>query len=348
VNEDMQDTPNLTKTRFLENLEKALRRLICDRLNADADDDTRMALASDVVDFVRQNAADYSLEELVETFTSYDTAVGLFYEYQDAKRLVSHTPASRQAPLPTAGAGLAADRCQESFTGMMFAWVPGGSFQMGSGDWDDQGLADEQPVHEVWLDGFWMAQTPVTVAQYRCFTKANPGHHPLGMPNETEATGDDVPMVGVSWHDASAFTHWLSQQTGKFFRLPSEAQWEYTARSGGRAEKYAGSDHAGEVAWYADNSGGRIHRVARKKPNGLNIYDMCGNVCEWCLDHYAKTAYRNHDGHNPIIRLDDDTARVVRGGSWRYGARDVRCADRGLLVADRREADVGLRLMRFA
>ena len=135
---------------------------------------------------------------------------------------------------------------------------------------------------------------------------------------------------------------------GKQFRLPSEAQWEYAARSGGRTEKYAGGDTAGEVAWYADNSQDRIHRIARKKPNGLDIHDMCGNVCEWCLDHYTRSAYRDHDGHNPIIQLDDDTVRVVRGGSWRYGARDVRCADRGLLVADRREIDVGFRLIRFA
>ena len=344
VIEDMQAMQRSTKERFLQNLEKALRLMICDRLNPNADDATRKALASEVADFIRYNAGEYTLEELAETFTSYDTAVGLFYEYQDAKRLVDQAPVSREAPSPAAGVRMAADRWLETLTGMAFVWVPGGSFLMGSGDWDDQGLADEKPVHEVWLDGFWMGQTPVTAAQFSRFTKADPGRESL---HDPAATGD-VPVAGVSWHDAAAFARWLSQRTGQLFRLPSEAQWEYAARSGGRAEKYAGSDRAADVAWYADNSGGRLHRVARKKPNGLNIYDMCGNVCEWCLDHYAKSAYQHHGGHNPVIRLDDDTARVVRGGSWRYGAKDVRCADRGLLVEDRRETDVGFRLIRSA
>ena len=219
---------------------------------------------------------------------------------------------------------------------------------MGSGEWDGQGLADEQPVHEVWLDGFWMARTLVTMAQYRRFAEANPEHSPQPPFLEEGAAWDDFPVVGISWHDAVAFARWLSKKTGNLFRLPSEAQWEYAARSGGRTEKYAGSDHAEDVAWYAENSRDRCHRVARKKANGLGIYDMCGNVCEWCLDHYDKTAYRRHGGHNPVYRSSDDAARVVRGGSWRYGVRDVRCADRGLLVAERREVDVGFRLMRFA
>ena len=344
VIEDMPDMPNPIKERFLQNLEKALRLMICDRLNTGADDATRRALASDVADFIRYNAGEYTLEELVET----DLAIGLFYEYQDAKRLVDQAPASPEAPSTETGVRMGAGRWLETLTGMAFIWVPGGLYLMGSGDWDDQGLADEKPVYEVWLDVFWMAQTPVTVGQFRRLADAAPGDNFLDIFSEPEPGDDDVPVVRVSWHHAVAFARRLSERTGQIFRLPSEAQWEYAARSGGQAEKYAGSARADDVAWYADNSSGRLHRVARKKPNGLNLYDMCGNVAEWCLDHYAKSAYQHHDGHNPVIQLDSDTARVVRGGSWRYGAKDVRCADRGLLIEDRRETDVGFRLIRFA
>jgi len=343
----MPETPPLTKEQFLENLEKALRTLICDRLHADADDETRSALASEVAEFVRENAAEYSLEDLVETFRSYDAALGLFYEYQDAKRLVSQRAlGSRPEAAATAGLRTAGTRWKEPTTGMVFVWVPGGSFLMGSGEWDSQGRSDEKPVHEVWLDGFWMARVTVTASQYLRFAQAHPEHRPADLPEEEATGGTDRPVTGVSWHDANAFARWLSRQSGRLIRLPNEAQWEYAARSGGRPEVYAGGADVDAVAWYAGNSGARVHRVARKGPNGLGLYDMCGNVCEWCLDHYGKAAYRDHEGHNPVVRLDEDRARVVRGGSWRQGARDVRCAERGLFVAGYRAADVGFRLVR--
>ena len=123
----------------MKNLEKALRLLICDRLNADADDDTRKALSFDVTGFVRQNAAEYSLEELVETFASYDATIGLFYEFQEAKRLVNQMPVSLRETSLKSGPRKSVDRWQELLTGMVFVWVPGGSFEMGSGDWDDEG-----------------------------------------------------------------------------------------------------------------------------------------------------------------------------------------------------------------
>ena len=337
-----------TKQQFLDNLEKALRLLICDRLNTDADEATRKELGSDVAEFVRQNASEYSMDELIETFTSYDAAIGLFYEYQEAKRLLEKPQTPSQASKPASRFPEYGESWQDPLTDIGFIWVPGGSYSMGSGQWDDQGQEDEQPVHEVWLDGFWIAQTPVTVAQYVNYTDTLPHHHSIPSANEGTAASGDYPAVGVSWHEAAAFAHWLTQRSGQFFRLPSEAQWEYAARGGGRPEKYAGSDQVDAVAWYTDNSKGRMHRVARKQPNSLGIYDMCGNVCEWCLDHYAKSAYQYHEGLNPVTQLDRDTARVIRGGSWQHGARDVRCADRGLLVADRREPDVGFRLIRMA
>ena len=337
-----------TKQQFLDNLEKALRLLICDRLNADADEASRKELGSNVTEFVHQNASEYSMDELIETFTSYDVAIALFYEYQEAKRLLEKSPAPPQPSKSSSRFPDYGDIWWEPITEIGFIWVPGGSFSMGSGEWDDQSQEDERPVHEVWLDGFWIAQTPVTVTQYVNYTDTLPDHYSIPSATEGLAASGDYPVVGVSWHEATAFAHWLTKRSGQFFRLPSEAQWEYAARGGGRPEKYAGCDHAEAVAWYADNSMGRMHRVARKQSNSLGIHDMCGNVCEWCIDHYAKSAYRFHEGLNPVTQLEKDTARVIRGGSWQHGARDVRCADRGLLVADRREPDVGFRLIRMA
>lgn len=347
----MQETPTLTKERFLANLEKALRVLLCERLHADADAETRSALASDIAEFVRENAADYPLGELVETFTSYEAAIGLFYEYQDAKRLVEGTAAPRpRAAAPAPGMRRAGDRWEDPAAGIVFVWVPGGSFLMGSPDGDERGQADERPAHEVWVDGFWMASTPVTVAQYERFAEEHPHRRPAEPPPAGAGRPDAFPVTGVTWHDADAFSRWLSKRTGRLIRLPSEAQWEYAARSGGRGEAYAGGHAVEDAAWYADNSGGRLHRVARKSANGIGLYDMCGNVCEWCQDHYDRAAYARHEGHNPVVRLDADpdaeAARVVRGGSFRQGARDVRCTDRGLFVADYRSGDVGFRLIR--
>lgn len=361
------------KATFLSRLQQALQRVIIERLHDDADDRTRDRLRREIEGFIRENASEYSLAELMETFVSAEAAIGLFYEYRDARRIVGE---SETAPGETAATGgvaagggrqhlrMGGDVWEDQATGMPFVWVPGGAFAMGSGPWDEQGAADEKPVHDVWLDGFWIGRYPVTVAQYMAFAGENRAHLPewIHMDASGKPAGRSVerytgqidieaarnePVTGVSWHDAQAYARWLSRLTGHFYRLPTEAQWEYAARSGGREEKFAGGPDPESVAWFAGNSGNRLHPVGEKSANGLGIYDMCGNVCEWCLDVYARDAYAHHADHNPAV-LSGEGGHVVRGGSWRYGARDIRCADRGLYVAGYRDGDLGFRLVRAA
>jgi len=358
----------MTKEQFLANLENALTRLICDQVEKSADPDSRGRIKGAVAEFVRENAAEYEWEDLVATFSSAQNAVGLFYEFQEAKGLCGMGDAPAQpnttlsAPCPKAELRRGGNLWQEPVTGMVFVWVPGGRFLMGSGDWDDQGSADETPVHEVWLDGFWMGKYPVTVDQYLVFARAVPAHAPHGIRPSgpflldgrcqgcggsigNQQVAGDWPVVGVSWHDAVAFARWLSDKTRLCFRLPTEAEWEYAARSGGRPEKFPGGLPPEATAWYAANSAGTLHPVGRLRPNGAGLHDMSGNACEWCQDIYHRQAYERHGQLNPLFN-GEGTCRVVRGGSFRYGAKDIRCTDRGLAVPEHQEGDLGFRLVR--
>lgn len=364
----------MNKEQFLLNLDRALKRVLCDHLHADDDAETKKRLVADIENFIAENASQYSLEELADTFLSAEMAIGLFYEYQDAKRLTGEGDETARPGMPSTTAGaasapkaerplrMAGDVWHEPMTSTDFIWVPGGGFDMGAGPWDDQAAADEQPVHEVWLDGFWMAKFPVTVAQYACFAAEHGDHRPVwydpdqpSQPlaaappayreNAASVCGPDFPVTGVSWHDGVAFARWLSEKGSAHFRLPSEAQWEYAARSAGRAEKYAGGLAVEAVGWFHANSRGEAQPVGTLAPNGLGLYDMCGNVAEWCLDMYRRDGYERHAGINPVI-LSGEGTRVVRGGSFRYGAKDLRCADRGHYVPENREYDLGLRLVR--
>ncbi|MFW2366279.1 MAG: formylglycine-generating enzyme family protein [Desulforhopalus sp.] len=364
----------INKEQFLSNLDRALKKVVCERLHRKADAETKERLAVDIEDFITSNVSQYSLEELVDTFLSAEVAIGLFYEYQDAKRLSRGekeraVPSGWDARSKNSG-GQKTDHFEsesknvwrEPLTGMEFIWVPGGSFNMGAGPWDDQGAVDELPVHEVYLDGFWIAKFPVTVEQYALFSAEHDEHRPewwnpenpsrpiaaAPLPYQENAAtvcGPDFPVTGVSWHDGVAYARWLSEKGGCTLQLPSEAQWEYAARSCGLTEKYAGGLAVEEVGWFHINSGGHAHTVGMKAPNGIGIYDMCGNVTEWCLDMYRRDGYELHSKSNPVI-LSGAGTRVVRGGSFRYGAKDLRCADRGHYVPGNREFDLGLRLVR--
>ena len=139
--------------------------------------------------------------------------------------------------------------------------------------------------------------------------------------------GNKFPVECVSWNDAKEFIKKFNSRTGYMFSLPSEAQWEYAARSGGKNQKYSGGDDVDRFAWYGSNSGGSTHEVGTKAPNDFGIHDMSGNVWEWCEDIYAGDAYKKHSNNNPIYTLSG-SARVYRGGSWFHDPADVRCADR--------------------
>lgn len=218
--------------------------------------------------------------------------------------------------------------------GIEFVLVRGGTYAMG--DTLDQGSKNEQPVHKVTLDDFYLSRFPVTQAQWSILMKDNP----------SEYRHADHPVEQVTWSDAGEFARKLSQaaKMNAHFTLPAEAQWEYAARSGGRDDLYAGGDDIDAVAWFEDNSRGSTQPVGKKKPNGLGLYDMSGNVWEWCRDTYQADAYGCHDHHNPVIESSSPD-RVIRGGSWNLDAWSARCARRFNFCADFHGPGLGFRLI---
>jgi formylglycine-generating enzyme required for sulfatase activity len=240
---------------------------------------------------------------------------------------------------------------------MSFAWVPGGCFEMGCGSWSGDCGSAEKPLHRVCVNGFWMARHEVTQDQWKRLMGYSP--------SDFRQCGSQCPVENVSWNDALEFAQKLSSKTGYTFRLPTEAEWEYACRSGGKNQKYAGGETPNTVAWYKDNAGRAPHHVGRKSPNGLGIYDMSGNVWEWCLDVYDKKAYDKAIGtlRNPVFIgakyadiYDGDSIlrilqgisgyRSVRGGSWGNTADHLRCSDRIKGNPDRRRDWLGFRLVR--
>jgi formylglycine-generating enzyme required for sulfatase activity len=187
-----------------------------------------------------------------------------------------------------------------------------GMFEMG--DIDGFGSEKERPVHTVRIiRSFAIGRYKVTSAEYDRFATATGAQLPY------DWSPSQLPVTVVSWNDAVAYAKWLSEQTGKRYRLPSEAEWEYAARSGGTKERWAGTSHRQELteyAWYDNNSGGRIHPVRGKKPNGFGLYDMSGNVWElvadWWNDNYEGAPT---DG-SAWLQGSRHKTHVVRGGSW--------------------------------
>jgi formylglycine-generating enzyme required for sulfatase activity len=218
--------------------------------------------------------------------------------------------------------------------GIEMVCVPGGMFQMG--DTFGQGMENEQPVHAVQLDGFYIGRTPVTQEQWLRLISENPSKH----------EGPHNPVEQVTWDEARHFARLLTRahQGQHSFDLPSEAQWEYAARSGGSEELYAGGDLIDGLAWYEANSRGRTHPVGEKKPNDLGLYDMSGNVWEWCQDSFAEDAYALHNLRNPLIQLKE-ADRVIRGGSWHLDAWSARCARRFSFSQELTGPGLGFRLV---
>jgi|GEM_PF-555864 len=218
-------------------------------------------------------------------------------------------------------------------TNMEFVWVPGGCFQMGSNDGD----SDEKPVHKVCVDGFWIGKYEVTQGQWQRLMGNNPSHF---------KKGDDYPVEKVYWNDVQKFIRKLNSHGNGNFRLPTEAEWEYACRSGGKNEKYSGGEDVDRVAWYMSNSVSSTHRVGTKAPNGLGLYDMSGNVWEWCQHWYGKDYYSQSPRNNPQ-GPSGGSWRVFRGGSWSGGPRYVRCALRNGRDPGIRRDDLGFRLVRL-
>ena len=221
----------------------------------------------------------------------------------------------------------------ESVCGIEMVLVPGGRFKMG--DTFDQGSDNEKPVHEIGLDPFYIGRCCVTQAQWLRLMPENPSHF----------QEPDRPVEQVTWDDAMQFIARLNaaHHGQPIFDLPTEGQWEYAARSGGRQELYAGGDDIQSVAWYEANSQGHTHPVGTRAPNGLGLCDMSGNVWEWCRDSFAADAYSRHAAHNPLVELSD-ADRVIRGGSWHLDAWSARCARRFSCAADFLGSGLGFRV----
>ena len=189
----------------------------------------------------------------------------------------------------------------------------GATSEQGSDAYDN-----EYPVHSVTLSDYYIGETEVTQELWEAVMGSKP----------SKFKGSQRPVVQVSWNDCQEFIKKLNQLTGKHFRLPTEAEWEYAARGGDRSQgyKYSGSNTIGNVAWYDDNSNSQTHNVKTKSPNELGIYDMTGNVWEWCQDWCG--SYSSGSQTNPT-GPSSGSNRVLRGGSWINFASGCRVSKRG-------------------
>ncbi len=210
-------------------------------------------------------------------------------------------------------------------------FVRGGYFNMGSNDYDN-----EKPIHKVWLDDFYICKFEVTQRKWKEVMGSNPSYF----------TGDNLPVERVSWNNVQEYLSKLNAKTGKKYRLPREAEWEYAARGGNQSKgnKYSGSNNIEEVAWYDGNSGRKTHPVGTKKPNELGIFDMSGNVWEWCNDWYDASYYKNSPEQNPK-GASSGAWRLLRGGSWVNSNNNCRVSDRDSNYPDLNIIIIGFRVV---
>lgn len=218
--------------------------------------------------------------------------------------------------------------------------LPEGFFLMGC----EQGQENEKPVHRVWLDGFGIGRFPVTNREYEVFA-AQTHTSPPPFCADTMFSHPELPVVGVTWAEAAAYCQWLRERTGKAFRLPTEAEWEYGARGGRQGELYPWGDAPpGEcLVTGCDPTTGGPARVGVNPPNGFGLYDMGASVHEWCGDYYDYNYYSYAPERNPRGAASG-TRRVSRGGSWRHQIKFSRCAARSSLPPSFKYADYGFRV----
>lgn len=225
----------------------------------------------------------------------------------------------------------------------VWRWIPPGRFLMGSPETENGRYDNESPQHWVTLSrGFWLGETPVTQAQWETVQKGNPSHF----------RGPELPVETVSWYDSQDFIRQLRLAVpGLDAELPTDAQWEYACRAGTTGAFHDGSpctepwgdDPAlAKLGWFDDNSERSTHEVKQKAPNAWGVYDLHGNVWEWCLDRERSSS--REPRLDPVGPMDEITIRAVRGGSWSYQARDCRAACRFRGGCGSRWDSLGLRL----
>ncbi len=213
-------------------------------------------------------------------------------------------------------------------------YVAGGVYAMGATDGDDDATSEEHPARYKSILDFYIGETLVTQELWVSVMGYNPSHFKKGV---------NLPVECISWFDCLEFINRINQLTNKNFCLPEECQWEFAARGGklSRKYKYAGSDNIDEIAWYNRNSNNHTHNVKELNPNELGLYDMCGNVDEWCINRPA--LYGNKLGNSPIYYRSEQY-RIIRGGSWANLAHHCRVSSRGDETVDTRCPQIGMRL----
>jgi len=216
--------------------------------------------------------------------------------------------------------------------GMKLAYIPADEFEMGS-PLDEQGRQEDEFLHRVKLTKpFFIGVTEVTQSQWEAV---------MGY-NRSNFRGEDLPVEKVSWRDAAAFCEKLSEKEGKRYRLPTEAEWEYACRAGARGA-FGGIGNIDDMGWYEANSEKRTHPVATKQANAWGLYDMHGNVSEWCSDIYG--------ADYPVVAVVDPagptegTYRVIRGGAWSTFGRGCRCAARNSAPVSYQLKQTGFRVV---
>ena len=313
---------------------------------------------------VLARAVNWEPEQRFATMSEFCDALDQAIGGQTAVQASAH---SIQVSEPEPG-----QRQVEQSVEMAFLWLPGDRFTMGSGNDDEFAHDSEKPAREVEVSGLWMAETAVTNAQYEDYVGAT--GKPPGLWTDDRYNKGEQPVVGVNWYDAVAFCNVLSERAGldlcyqidgyqvswkvgaNGYRLPTEAEWEYTCRAGTQTKWSFGDDQSqlGEYAWYGENSDRKLQPVARKKPNPWGLYDMHGNVYEWCWDIYANYPELTAQSvdRNPVgpdkQNVGKGTPRRLRGGSFGDRARFLRSAYRFRFRSEDWDGDIGFRCVRGA
>lgn len=239
-------------------------------------------------------------------------------ELQKEKEMIKEGETKEKKPIPP----------------IKMVFVKGGCYEMG--DYTGEGDDDERPVHEVCLTDFYIQDTEVTQELFEAVMGYNP----------SKVKDPKKPIIGVSWHGATSFIKKLNELTKGYYRMPTEAEWEYAARSGGKKEKWPGVSNEGQLgdyAWFEDNSNDEVHLVKQKKPNGLGLYDMAGNVWEWTEDYFDFDYYQTSPKKDPY-GPDISYWHVVRGGSYIDSTYKIRAEFRYAVEGPARLQNVGFRL----
>lgn len=241
-------------------------------------------------------------------------------------------PISKPIPTPAVQRG---STWVDPITGITFIEVQGGEFEMGCGPWSGDCGGNEKPAHTVSLDNFWLGQHEVTQGQWAKVMGSNPSHF---------RRGNTYPVENVSWDHVQEFIRKLNGMSDVKYRLPTESEWEYAARSGGKQELYSGGSDLDTLAWSSINSEHSTHPVGRKAPNSLGLYDMSGNVGEWVQDIFDSKAYSTHKRNNPI-HTAFGLHRVLRGGSWLSTKNMLRSTSRDYAAPSYANTGSGFRIV---